>query len=204
MKLNLSNRSTICTTICLLALIVGSPFPGFAAQDYAGAAAVLQKVAEQSAKPAGDTQKTDERSKLKDELTAFQSASAALPAAEAAQRWLALADHAAKLSNPQLNMNESVPTISWEELLEALPPPADWPELARAIAARPAAKGDEQIRELGLRLLAAALTGNKDDRQHVIADLQAKAAKADMGAAFRYKSALDQLNEVDADLVRRS
>ncbi len=210
MKLNLSKRSTISTTICLLALVASCPRPGSAAQDYAGAAAVLQKVAEQSAKPAADTQKTGERSKLRDELTVFQGASASLPAAEAAQRWLALVDRAAKLSNPQMNLNESAPPVTSDDLFEALPPPADWPELAKAIAARPAAKGDGQIREIGLQLLAAALTGNKDDRQRVIADLQARAANAEMGAAFRYRSVLDQLDQAtltlsdDPDAVLKS
>jgi tetratricopeptide (TPR) repeat protein len=212
MKQNHRRRSVVftSTTVCLLVLAASCPRPGLAAQDYAGAAAVLQKVADQSAKPEADTQKTDERSKLRDELTAFQGASATLPAAEAAQRWLGLADRAAKLSGPQMTLNEPVPAITSAELFEALPPPADWPELARAIATRPAAKGDGQIREIGLQLLAAALTGNQDDRQHVIADLQAKTTKADMAAAFRYKSALDRLNEAtltlsdDPDVVLKS
>ena len=48
-----------------------------------------------------------------------------------------------------------------DDLLAALPPPAAWGELAKAIAARPAPKTDGDLGEAGLRLQGATLTGDK-------------------------------------------
>jgi hypothetical protein len=42
-----------------------------------------------------------------------------------------------------------------EELIKALPPPAAWGELKKAVDARPAATGKDEIREIGLRLLVS-------------------------------------------------
>ena len=55
-----------------------------------------------------------------------------------------------------------------------MPPPAAWPELAKAIAARPPAKSGEEIREAGLQFLAATLNADPAAQSRVFTALYAK------------------------------
>lgn len=214
MKPNHCIPASLTKPCCLLLLLAVPILPAAAASDFDGASVVLRKIAEQSTQTTTNSPATNGRSKFRDELKAFRDASASLPPREAATRWLALVDRAAKLpaANP-LSPSESDGSsrpIGSEELLEALPPPAAWPELAKAIAARPPAKGDAQMRETGLQLLAASLTGDKAGRQHAIDTLQAKAAGADEQAAYIYKNMLEQINNAmltladDPDAILKS
>jgi tetratricopeptide (TPR) repeat protein len=205
-----SRRLILLKTVCLLAFASFHFGPMADGQDYLGAAAVLGKIADQSAKPSDDKGKTNEQSRLKADLAAFQTNSISLPPTEAARNWLGLADRLAKLQPSTGIYNPPDQSVGWQNLVEALPPPADWVELAKAIAARPPKKGDEEMREIGLRLLAAALTGDKDARQNVANDLQARAAKADMQSALRMKNAIYLLSQAtlavsdDPDAILKS
>ena len=162
------------------------------AQDYMGASAVLQQVEERHAKPVS-MPATNDVSKLQDDLKAFGKNAANLPAANAAKQWLELVDRAAKIDSRSPGMS-----INGGELLGALPPPTAWKELAVAISARPQGKDQGEIREAGLRLLAAALTGNVAARNLEITNLEAKASQADSQSAMVYAQLFQQLSEAMA------
>ncbi len=166
------------------------------AADYEGAAAILRKVEEQTAKVPAEGKEANENSKLRQDLTEFRKKASALPPADSARGWLELVDRRGKISLRSLRQSEpgSMPVTS-QEVLDALPPPAAWDELKKAIAARPAAKGSAEVREIGLRLLAATLTGNGEARKGEIAALQAKAEKADAQSVYFFRNVLEQLSE---------
>ncbi|HTQ29736.1 MAG TPA: hypothetical protein VMI53_00865, partial [Opitutaceae bacterium] len=165
------------------------------AQDYMGANAVLHKVEESCAKP-NEKHEKDEPSKLRDDLKLFGQISVHLAPAEAATRWLELVDRAAKIQRQSAqNYNPSVMPITADDLMNVLPPPAVWNELAKAIAMRPPAKDGGDVREAGLRLLAATLTGDAAGRSREITNIQAKAAAADRQSAYFYREILGQLGQ---------
>ena len=84
--------------------------------------------------------------------------------------------------------------IQPEELVEALPPPSSWAELAKAIEARPAGEGAQVLQTLGLRLLAHTLLGDAAKRRDDIAALEALAAKAKTQQAYFYNSLFEELS----------
>jgi tetratricopeptide (TPR) repeat protein len=181
-----------------------------AQQDYLGANAVLQQVVESTAKP-GEKPKKDEQTILRDDLTAFGQSVTNLAPADAAKRWLELVDRAAKIQRQSSrNYNPSTVPLDTDDLLGVLPPPVAWAELAKAIAARPAKLGDEELSEAGLRFLAASLTGDTDGRNREITNLQAKAESADAQSAYLYQSILQQLSQSmlamsdDPDVILKS
>lgn len=171
------------------------------AQDYLGANAVLQQVQERNAKPGEVSAKSNEQTQLRDDLQAFSQTATNLPPADAARRWLELMDRAVKIQKQsELSYTSGSRPIGADELLKALPPPTAWSELAKAIAARPALKGDAEIRESGLRLLAATLTADAASRNREITNLQAKAKGANVQAAYFYRNILQQISEATAAL----
>jgi tetratricopeptide (TPR) repeat protein len=84
--------------------------------------------------------------------------------------------------------------IQPEELVEALPPPSSWPELGKAIEARPAGEGAQSLQKLGLRLLAHTLLSDTTKRREDIAALEALAAKAKTRQAYFYNSLFEELS----------
>ncbi len=126
-----------------------------------GAAAVLKSVAEESKAP--EVPKLlSESAKLRAELTNFTARAVSLAPAEAAKEWLALFDRVAETGGPQqFNPGQSrdLPLLP-NDALAALPPPAAWDELVKAISARPDPKTLKDTREFGLRMLGEALIGN--------------------------------------------
>jgi tetratricopeptide (TPR) repeat protein len=180
-------------TACALLLMI-SGFPRIAcAGDYLGASAVLHEVEERSAKP-GEKPERDPQSILRDDLKAFSQTSTNLSPADAAKGWLELADRAAKIQQQAgQNYNPGIVQIEPDDLLNALPPPAAWGELSKAIVARPAAKGGMDIRESGLRLLAATLTGDVEWRKREIAALQITAETAGPPTSILCQNVLSQL-----------
>ena len=191
-KLNLIRF--ISTLTATLALSAWSP--GMAsAQDYLGASNVLHQVAERNAKPADKREKT-ESEKLRDDLKSFRESVTNLTPADAAQHWLDLVDRAVKVQQQQAqNYNPSSIPIQPDDVLGALPPPTAWSALAKAIAARPPAKNGEKINEAGLRLLAAALTGDTAGRNREIASLQNMTTTADPLSSYFYNNFLQQLGQ---------
>ena len=177
----------------LLAVVLG-----FSAnsQTYLGANAALRRVEELNAKPGATNENADPQSKLRADLKAFELAVTNYPPDQAAKGWLELGDRSAKIqSQPGRMFNPAAMPVQADELLGALPTPADWKELASAIAARPAAKGRAEMPETGLRFLAASLTGDADGRKREIATLQAKAKDSDPQTMMVYRGILQQLSQ---------
>src|ERR1043165_5056955 len=84
---------TFKSRVLVFTLLTGCCATGWTL-DYLGAEGVLKLVKERNATVAPAP--ADDQSKLRDELKAFQAASTNLAPAEAARRWLELADRAAK------------------------------------------------------------------------------------------------------------
>jgi len=170
------------------------------AQDYLGASNVLRQAAERNAAPAAKSEK-DESAKLRDDLKLFSDSVTNLAPADAAKGWLELVDRAAKVQQQQAaNYSPYTIAIQADDLLGALPPPVAWNELARAVAARPPARSGGEIRESGLRLLAAALTGDSAGRSSEITNLQARARSADQQENYLYLRELQQIGEATLSL----
>ena len=166
------------------------------AADYLGAAGVLRAVEERHAGAGQKAPVTNESAQLSADLNTFSQTSGSLPPAEAAQRWLELADRSIKVqSHARSSDYMSYGQNDASALLAALPPPVAWPDLARAVAARPPARDNGEIREIGLSFLAALLTGDTNAQNQVISQLSAKAQAADMDTAYVYRNYLDQLSQ---------
>jgi len=181
---------------CLVILF--ATLPGFTAhaQTYLGATAALRHVEELNAKPGATNETANTQSKLRADLKTFRQTATNLPPAQAATGWLDLVDLAVKDQQQAMrNPNPASPPIQADDLFDALPPPAAWSELAKAIAARPAAKGGAQMTEMGLRFLAVTLTGDAEGRKREIANLQAKAKDASGTATYFYRNLLQQLSQ---------
>ncbi|HEX4350684.1 MAG TPA: hypothetical protein VH251_09855, partial [Verrucomicrobiae bacterium] len=164
------------------------------AQDYIGAGGVLRQVEERNAKPAEKPVKPSEAAQLRQDLKAFVETETNLPPAEAAKRWLELVDRTAKVqASPQDRYSSGDEADG--SVLDALPPPETWSDLAKAIAARPTPKKGAEVHEIGLRLLAATLTGDAEACKAVIAGLQAQAKNANVQMAYFYRGLLSQLSE---------
>ncbi len=184
---------TFKSRVLVFTLLTGCCATGWAL-DYLGAEGVLKLVKERNATvtPAP----ADDQSKLRDELKAFQAASTNLAPAEAARRWLELADRAAKAQRrAAMHYDPNTRPVEGDDLLAVLPPPPAWGELAKAIAARPAAKGAAEMRELGLRFLAATLTGDTEGQNREITKLSAKAKDASHRDAYLYANYLEQISQ---------
>ncbi len=187
---------------CLISSMVMSAYV-CRAQDYIGAGAVLRQVEERNAKPVEKSAALDETAQLHQDLKAFGETAANLPPADAAKRWLELVDRAIKTER-------SGAEFQADEILAALPPPAAWSELAKAVAARPAPKKGAEMHELGLRFLAATLTGDLEARKAVIVDMQNRAKNASIQNGYFYQNFLGQLSEAmlmdsdDPDIILKS
>lgn len=164
-------------------------------KDFLGTEGFLRTVQDRLAKPATQADQPDAYSQLRADLKAFSTSATNLPPAEAAQRWLAFVDRAAKIQPSLMGFSPSVNPINADDLLSALPPPTAWNDLAKAVAARPAAKGGAEIREVGLRLLVTTLTGDIEGRKSAITNLQAQARTANTSESYLYRSLLQQIRE---------
>ena len=167
------------------------------ATNYQGADAVLRQAAESSNQPKSKEEKPTPAAQLRVDLKAFEQQSAGLTPTEAAKQWLALADRLLQLEETPANYGQRsgmAKPLQPEELVEALPPPASWAELAKAIEARPAGEGAQALQGLGLRLLAHTLLGDTTKRREDIAALEALAAKAKTRQAYFYNSLFEELS----------
>jgi len=177
----------------MLMLVAGICSSGQAA-DYLGADAVLKQVAERNAQ-SGKKDDGDVQAKFREELKAFSLTVTNLAPAEAAKGWLDLADRVEKVQ--RLAMLHYVPDsqpIAAADLLGALPPPAAWSELAKAITNRPPAKDEGDLRELGLRFLAATLTSDTEGQNREIARLATKSKDANYQTSYLYRNYLEQIS----------
>jgi tetratricopeptide (TPR) repeat protein len=180
-----------------LLLTVGLSSVTAFAQDYLGADAVLHQVESRIAKPVAK-KPVDAQSQLRAELKTFSQTATNLTPAAAAKQWLNFVDRARKLAaSSAQNYNQASPPIGAEDLLGALPPPTDWSELAKAIAARPPSKQSDDMGDSGLHLLAATLTSDPAARDLEITNLQTKAQSA-VGSSvyfYRYRRVLQQISQ---------
>lgn len=115
--------------------------------DYAGAKAALEEAAAAAAR---DKEGGEEDSPLKldKELQAFQAEAAGLPPKDAAARWLALVERGLNAPRDEMRYSRG---FEFGKYVKALPPPAAWPELRAALAARKPTPGDVMAQTLGLR-----------------------------------------------------
>lgn len=196
--LNLMKTSAFLRLIivccCSIFAWCGGFCPELRAQGYMGANAVLQLAQQRRAKSATET--NDDQAKFRAELKAFTQNSTNLAPADAARQWLDFVDRVSKLPpQAQQNANPSSQPISGNDLLCALPPPAAWNILAQDISARPPAKGDDELREIGLGFLAATLTGDVQMRNAEMTNLEIKASNAGEQDSYVYNQLLQQLSQ---------
>jgi tetratricopeptide (TPR) repeat protein len=189
-------RLAVSVTLCVAALAKAESAGSAPAENYQGAVAVLQQAAESSHKANSEVKASSPAAQLRADLKTFQKHSATLTPVEAAKQWLALVDRFTQLTETPANFFQQAgeeASLEPQELLEALPPPATWAELTKAIESRPPGEGVQALHELGLRLLAHALAGDVSKRQDDLAALQAFAAKAKSNQTYFYNPLFEEL-----------
>lgn len=200
--------SVSALAIALAGLLCAGPAPAGAATTETpallSAEQLIQRVqaGEHSAKTPTTT--TNGFRALRAALEEFRTAGPQLPPAVAAQRWLAFSDGlpgVVRSTSDRRRFAEDFPSgaVSDADLLDFLPPPAAWPELAKAIAARLPTKDSSPLRELGLRLLAAELTGDRAARRRALAEIPGLAEKLPAASASQLRQASQQLESVLLD-----
>ena len=197
MSIKIRRRVGASVALCLTGLWAWTTTAEAApATNYQGADAILRQAAESSNQPKSKEEKSSPTAQLRADLKAFKQQSASLAPTEAAKQWLALADRLLQLEEtPAYDQRGMIShSIQPDELVEALPPPASWAELAKAIEARPAGEGAQVLQGLGLRLLAHTLLGDTAKRREDIAALEALAAKAKTRQAYFYNSLFEELS----------
>ena len=197
MSINLYHRIVAGVVLCLAGLWAWTTTAEAApATNYQGADAVLRQAAESAKQTKSADEKPSPTTQWRADLKAFKQQSGSLAPAEAAKQWLALTDRLLQLEETPTYDQRGVIShpLQPEELVEALPPPSSWPELAKAIEARPAGEGVQVLQGLGLRLLAHTLLGDTIKRREDIAALEALAAKAKTRQAYFYNSLFEELS----------
>ena len=198
MSIKICRRVGASIALCLTGLWAGTTTAeATPATNYQGADAILRQAAESSNQPKSKEEKSSPAAQLRADLKAFKQQSGSLAPAEAAKQWLALTDRLLQLNETPANYGQQggmAKSLQPEELVEALPPPASWAELAKAIEARPAGEGAQVLQGIGLRLLAHTLLGDTTKRREDIAALEALAAKAKTRQAYFYNSLFEELS----------
>ena len=162
MKKNFLFR-TVFVVVAAVGSVHDSPVTVLGAESYLGAEAVLNKLAEQAAAPADtDSAEKTAAARWRQDVKLLRARAAVLPPKDAAGGWLALMDRLYELTRsftPEDVQGGEPP--GFRDLLAALPPPAAWGELARAVDSRPPAQGAKAVREVCLRLVAHTLTADR-------------------------------------------
>lgn len=202
-------RTILAGCLVLAGYGYGGFCPGVRAQDYMGANAVLQLAQQQRAKSPAQT--NDGQAQFRADLKAFSQNSTNLSPDDAAREWLDLADRAPKVVRQgEQDFNPSFQPITEFDLVGALPPPADWDALVRQISARPPAKGIAELREIGLGVLAATLTGDVHQRDLELTNLESMATNSDDSNVSVYNQMLQEFNQAilatayDPDVIMKS
>lgn len=134
---NAGMKSTV-RNLCLCAVLICR----VSGQEYLGAEAVLRQIAEADAAEGGATgaQKVGD---LREKIKTLRREGAALPPAEAANRWLALLQGYLSASSSTIRQeaeaadnNSSSEALSLADVLSALPPSAVWDEIGARLARR--------------------------------------------------------------------
>ena len=111
---------------------------------------------------------------------------------EAATRWLGLMDELDALSAVDKSKG-------FQDLFKALPPPRTWKSLAGAVEARPSKSGDDQLVEIGLRLLAHTLVNDAGARAEDIEQLTELASKLGSEQQYALRSIQQSLERAILD-----
>jgi tetratricopeptide (TPR) repeat protein len=150
------------------------------AADYVGATAVLKRVSDPSTASATN-QNPSAAAQLKSDIESFKKQSGSLKPEDAAQQWLKLLDRQFDLSPEDLSggYQRSRQQFNPNDIWLALPPPAAWDSLRRAIEARPPQKSEEVPREFALKLIAHTLTADHAAQTADISQLLTLAVKSD-------------------------
>ncbi|MSU57055.1 MAG: hypothetical protein EXS35_02560 [Pedosphaera sp.] len=184
----------------LLAAAFVAPFPSRAADNYVGAATVLQKLTEAASPGAKPKNETSTTALLKNDADAFKKQAAGLKPEEAAQAWLALLDRQMNLTPADLRSVSERPgnkdAFNPQNIWNALPSPAAWDALRKIIEARPPAKGKAQAREQALRLFAHTLVNDRAAQNKDVAELEAVFAKLSDDESYALAGTLDRIGEV--------
>jgi tetratricopeptide (TPR) repeat protein len=147
-----------------------------AAAEYRGAEAVLKEVAEKPQIPAPAIGKNPV-DQLRLDLRAFSETHATLNPDEAGKRWLTLADRLGAFTGSQLQSldnqrAEGDSYLSFQSLLQVLPPPPSWDAMAKAVEDRPLSNDAAGVRTILLRLTAHTLNNNRLAAQQDLLDLE--------------------------------
>jgi len=190
--------------ICSLVLIPLVIFPRrLPAADFQGADALLKQVAatQELRKTTPDAGNADTPGKLRADLAAFRATVSTLPPDDAARRWLGFAERYSKFSRQSIyEASESTPyeQFNFRTVVESLPPPAAWDDLAKAIDRMPASNQSSWgVHTILLRFMAHKLTQNtgalKSDFE-MLRDLLKKSGRPEHADEF-----LSQLKTVLAE-----
>jgi len=187
---------THCLWMLILCGGIGNSSTGRAA-EYLGAEKVLRQAMETNEPANARPEPPSPQRQWRADLKSFQTNAPALAPAEAAAQWLKLLDRFTQLPDSRNGFGrfagrDEMPTP--QELMEVLPPPATWPELARQVEQRPTGEGMAGLQQTGLRMLVHTLTGDAAHRREDIAALQVLAAKAKTSQAYFLNSLFQQLN----------
>ena len=207
-----------CVALGTMFGLIAGVSPGAAAVDVplAGAAKVLEAVAQAgttNAVSAPADAAAQARDQLGRDLDSFKEKMTDRPPDERARGWLALWDRFWALP-PQGGAGGESDDLSYRlrsrgrvkdkavsvgMILAAVPGPETWPELAKLVESRPAAKAAAQCRESGLRLFVHFLNG---DVARLKADLEG-VTEAAAGRERYEKEALIRIrDELDASVRR--
>lgn len=150
-----------------ICLIVLGPV---SAQDYQGAAKLLERMSSANEKP------LDAPGLLKRDIALFNAEARKLEPQIAAKRWLELFDAFSKISQRELEAMDYRQRLSAKSLIEALPPSSAWDALATLIAARP---NDESGKKAVLNLLIWTLRGQPGDVTEILAGTESAMENSD-------------------------
>lgn len=208
-RFSLSSRAAVLCLGLVGSFVLGRPVR--AAESLLGAEAAMKRIAEATAQTPVAAKAVTPADTLRKDLDAFRVEAERLAPAEAARQWLALADRImAQPPGTGVSANRRLQRLGADEWFGAMPPPSAWAEISKAVQARPAANGPAELREIGLRLLAATLNDDIEGRNRGIAAVQGKAEKANQRQVYMYRNFLNQVNQAliqqldDPDAVLKS
>ena len=183
--------------------------PAAPAQEYQGAPALFKRLAEIAKEPPADPLAATPGGVLRNDLEKFRGEAAALAPEAAAAGWLALVDRFTALSREEVSAVSQAEyavhetQFNFKALIAALPPPAAWDALAKAIEARPGAAGTKAVTDGILRIIAHTLVSAPEARWQDAAALRAIFKKArNSNASYGLRNLSQALLRSDPDPKR--
>ena len=165
--------------LALAAGLAVALLPTAPAQEYQGAPALFKRLAEIAKEPPADPLAGTPGGVLRTDVGKFRRDAAALAPEAAAAGWLALVDRFTALSREEVNAVSQAEyaahetAFGFKTLIAALPPPAAWDALIKAIESRPKEAGAKGVTDGVLRLIAHTLVSAPEARWQDAAALRA-------------------------------